>query len=359
MQPSTRSASGTSGTSDAPESDAPLADDRPDVSIVIPLYDEEESLTELAEAIRSVCEDEGLRFEIWLIDDGSGDGSWHVVEALHAKDPRVAGIRLRRNYGKSAALALGFERARGRYVITMDADMQDDPAEIPRLIGQLEEGFDLVSGWKKTRHDPLVKRLSSKLFNRVTRGISGIALHDFNCGLKAYRREVVESVHVYGELHRYVPLLARWKGYDRITEMVVEHHPRRYGRSKFGLDRFVKGFLDLILVIFLTRFVVRPMHFFGTLGTLAFLGGMIISLWISIDKIVMGNPIGDRPLLFMGTLMIIVGVQMFTTGLLGEMMVRSEMESTEAYRVMETLPPSTGVDPGVDMDADPGTNSDA
>ena len=314
--------------------------DCPDVSVVVPVYDEADSLTELTREIRSACEDAGYRFEIWFVDDGSQDASWQVIETLHKEDARIAGLRLRRNYGKSAALALGFEHARGDYVVTMDADLQDVPAEIPGLIARLEEGFDLVSGWKKTRRDPLSKRVPSKFFNRVTRIISGVRLHDFNCGLKAYRREVVKSVRVYGELHRYIPLLAKWEGYDRISEVVVEHRARRHGRSKFGLDRFIKGFLDLISVTFLTRFAVRPMHFFGTFGTLAFFIGFVLSLWLSIDKIAFGNPIGDRPLLLLGALMMVVGVQMCTTGLLGEMIVRPGMERTDSYRVMATLPPA-------------------
>ena len=314
--------------------------DSPDVSVVVPVYDEADSLTELAREIRSVCEGAGYRFEVWFVDDGSQDTSWQVIETLHKKDDRIAGLRLRCNYGKSAALALGFKEAQGKYVVTMDADLQDVPAEIPRLIARIEEGFDLVSGWKKTRRDPLSKRLPSKFFNRVTRIISGVRLHDFNCGLKAYRREVVKSVRVYGELHRYIPLLAKWEGYDRISEVVVEHRARRYGHSKFGLDRFVKGFLDLISVTFLTRFAIRPMHFFGAFGTLAFFIGFVLSLWLSIDKIAFGNPVGDRPLLLLGALMMVVGVQMFTTGLVGEMIVRPRMERTDSYRVMATLPPA-------------------
>ena len=313
--------------------------DIPDVSVVVPVYDEADSLPELAGEIRAACEGAGYRFEAWFVDDGSRDASWRAIRELHAEDPRMAGLRLRRNYGKSAALALGFEQARGRYVVTMDGDLQDAPAEIPRLVARLEEGFDLVSGWKKKRRDPLGKRIPSKFFNRVTRIISGVRLHDFNCGLKAYRRGVVKSVRVYGELHRYIPLLAKWEGYDRISEIPVEHRPRRYGRSKFGLDRFVKGFLDLISVTFLTRFAARPMHFFGAFGTLAFFVGFALSLWLSIDKIVFGDPIGDRPLLLFGALMMVVGVQMFTTGLLGEMIVRPRMERADSYRVMEALPP--------------------
>src|SRR5690606_6031276 len=248
---------------------------------------------------------------------------WPEIERLHAADPRFAGIRFRRNYGKSAALAVGFQHARGRYVVTMDADLQDNPAEVPNLITALEEGagYDLVSGWKKKRHDPIEKRLPSKFYNYVTRKMSGIPLHDFNCGLKAYRSEVVRHVRVYGELHRFIPLLAQWEGYERITERAVEHRPRVHGRTKFGLERYLRGYLDLISVVFLTRFAARPMHFFGTLGTLAFLGGFLISLWLSVDKLVFGHPIGDRPLLLFGVLMILLGAQMFSTGLLGEMFI--------------------------------------
>ncbi|MEM9664015.1 MAG: glycosyltransferase family 2 protein, partial [Bacteroidota bacterium] len=206
-----------------------------DLSLVIPVYNEAESLPELAAGIEAVCAEAGLTYEVWLVDDGSSDSSWEVIEALHAQDPRFMGVRFRRNYGKSAALAVGFEQARGRYVITMDADLQDDPAEIPLLIGHLEEGeYDLVSGWKQKRHDPLGKTIPSRFFNAITRGFSGIPLHDFNCGLKIYRREVVKSVRVYGELHRYIPLLAKWEGYERIGEKVVQHHARKYGHTKFG-----------------------------------------------------------------------------------------------------------------------------
>ncbi len=317
------------------------ATDCPDVSIVVPVFDEEESLPELARQIAAACEGEGYSFDVWLVDDGSRDDSWQVIEAIHEADPRFAGVRLRRNYGKSAALSIGFEQATGRYVVTMDADLQDDPSEVPHLLADLDSGFDLVSGWKKQRRDPLNKRVPSRFFNYVTRKISGIPLHDFNCGLKAYRKGVVKNVHVYGELHRYIPLLAKWEGYDRITERVIRHRPRQYGRTKFGFDRYIKGFLDLISVLFLTRFAARPMHFFGTFGTLAFIAGFLISLWISVDKIAFGNPIGDRPLLLLGALMIVVGVQMFTTGLVGEMIIKREMEETSSYQVTQTLLPAS------------------
>ena len=309
----------------------------PDLSIVVPAYEEEASLPELARRLRAACDEAGRSFEVWIVDDGSRDGTWAVIEALNAEDARFAGIRFRRNYGKSAALAVGFEQAEGRYVVTLDADLQDDPAEIPGLVARLEEGYDIVSGWKKTRRDPLSKTVPSRFFNFVTRKISGLPLHDFNCGLKAYRRPVVKDVRVYGELHRYIPLLAKWEGYERITEKPVEHHPREHGRTKFGLERFIRGFLDLLSVVFLTRFAARPMHFFGSLGTLAFVSGFLISLWLSVEKIFFGHPLGDRPLLLFGVLMILLGAQMFTTGLLGEMIIQPRMERTASYQVAEVL----------------------
>jgi len=324
--------------SSLPHSGADTA--RPDVSIVVPAYEEAESLPELAERIRAACGDAGLSFQVWIVDDGSRDDTWAAVQALHEDDARIAGLRFQRNYGKSAALAVGFDRAQGTYVVTMDADLQDDPAEIPALIEKLEAGdYDLVSGWKRDRRDPLRKTIPSRFFNWVTRLSSGLPLHDFNCGLKAYRREVVKSVDVYGELHRYIPLLAKWAGYGRVAEQPVEHHPRKYGTTKFGVDRFVKGFLDLVTVVFLTRFAVRPMHFFGGAGTLTFLSGFAINLWLTIDKLVYGHPIGDRPLLLLGLLLILFGAQMFTTGLLGEMVIQPRMEDTDTYVVGEALPP--------------------
>jgi len=312
---------------------------------VIPAYEEAESLPELAERIRAACEGAELPFRVWIVDDGSRDDTWAAVRSLHEEDARFAGLRFQRNYGKSAALAVGFERAEGTYVVTMDADLQDDPAEIPALIEKLEEGFDLVSGWKKDRKDPLRKTLPSRFFNWVTRWISGLPLHDFNCGLKAYRREVVKSVNVYGELHRYIPLLAKWAGYDRVAEKPVRHHPRKYGKTKFGLERFIQGFLDLITVLFLTRFAVRPMHFFGGLGTLTFTTGVGINLWLTIDKLVFGHPIGDRPLLLLGLLLILFGAQLFTTGLLGEMVIQPRMEDPDSYVVGETLLPNEAEQP--------------
>ena len=312
---------------------------QPHLSVVVPILDEEDSLPELAVKLRDMCEGEGYSCEVWLIDDGSTDRTWQVIQQINEEDSRFAGIRFRRNYGKSAALAVGFQRARGRYVVTIDADLQDDPEEIPALINILKDGYDLVSGWKKRREDPLNKTIPSRVINFATRKLTGLPLHDINCGLKAYRREVVKSVKVYGELHRYIPLLAKWEGFSRITEKPVKHHARKYGKTKFGIERFIRGFLDLITVLFMTRFAVRPMHFFGAIGSTAFFGGFLISLWISVDKLVFGNPIGDRPLLLLGVLLIILGFQMFTTGLLGEMIIRPRMEETTSYHVVEMMEP--------------------
>jgi glycosyltransferase involved in cell wall biosynthesis len=328
--------------------------DRPDVSLVIPLLDEAESLPELADRIRAALDGAGRSFEVWMVDDGSTDSSWDVIRALHRADPRFAGVRFRKNYGKSAALAIGFKHARGRYVVTLDADLQDDPAEIPEMVRRLEAGADLVSGWKQTRHDPLSKTIPSRFFNGVTRLVSGIPLHDFNCGLKAYRADVVKHVRVYGELHRYIPLLAKWEGYDRIEEQVVQHHKRKHGRTKFGLERFIRGFLDLITVVFVTRFGRRPMHFFGGLGTLSFLGGFAISLYLSVGWF-LGTPIGNRPLFFLGIMLVILGVQLFLAGFLGEMIVRPEMERTDDVHLRALVEPDVKrAEPRVAETVEPG-----
>ncbi|HEX8297529.1 MAG TPA: glycosyltransferase family 2 protein [Rubricoccaceae bacterium] len=311
----------------------------PDLSIVVPVYDEAESLPELADRIRSAMGVGGLTFEVWLVDDGSRDDSWSVIERLHTEDGRFRGVRFRRNYGKSAALAAGFARTTGRCVATLDADLQDDPDELPAMVAKLDAGADLVSGWKQTRNDPLEKTIPSRFFNGVTRWMSGIPLHDFNSGIKAYRAEVVKSVRVYGELHRYIPLLAKWEGYDRIEEQVVQHHARKYGQTKFGLERYLRGFLDLITVVFLTRFARRPMVFFGGLGTISFVFGFAVLLYLSVAKLFYGEPIGDRPLLTLGVTALLLGSQSFLAGLLGEMIVRPEMEDVRRYEVRdETLP---------------------
>ena len=252
-----------------------------DISVVVPLYNEEESLPELVEWIDRVARGEGLSYEVILVDDGSGDGSWRVIESLHERFAAVRGIKFARNYGKSAALYCGFAEARGEVVFTMDADLQDSPDEIPALRHMvLDEGYDLVSGWKKKRHDPAGKRWPSKFFNWTARIVSGIRLHDFNCGLKAYRRRVVKAIEVYGEMHRYIPILAKQAGFKRIGEKVVEHRARKYGHSKFGMERMVKGYLDLITVSFLSRFGRSPMYFFGSLGTLMFLFGGCTTAWV-------------------------------------------------------------------------------
>lgn len=316
-----------------------MSSSAPQLSIVVPCYNEAASLRQLADEIRTACAEAGLTFEVWLVDDGSDDETWERIQAIHREDPRYAGIRFRRNHGKAAALAVGFDRVRAPYVATIDADLQDDPAEIPALLEKLEEGYDLVSGWKKDRKDSWKKTVPSRLFNAVTRAVSGIPLRDFNCGLKVYRREVVQSVQIYGELHRYIPLLAKWEGFDRIAEKPVRHRSRRHGSTKFGSERFIRGFLDLVSVVFLTRFAARPMHFFGSLGTLCFLVGFVINIYLTVLKL-MGQSLSDRPLLFLGMLLILVGIQLFSTGLLGEMIVRPAVEDLENYPIEAELRPA-------------------
>ncbi|HFA49458.1 MAG TPA: glycosyltransferase [Bacteroidetes bacterium] len=306
-----------------------------DLSIVIPLFNEEESLPELEAWIRRVMDEHKFSYEVIMIDDGSRDGSWKVVESLIEKNPNVKGIKFRRNYGKSAALYVGFETAEGEVVITMDADLQDSPDEIPELYRMIkEDGYDLVSGWKKKRHDPLSKRIPSKFYNAITRKISGIQLNDFNCGLKSYRKAVVKSIEVYGEMHRYTPILAKWSGFYNIGEKVVEHHARKFGYSKFGMERFVKGFLDLFSVTFIGKFGKRPLHFFGTLGTLFFIGGFFILAYLSYEKLIdQEYGIADRPLFYFGILTLIMGTQLFVTGFLAELLVRNS--STRNRYVIE------------------------
>ncbi|MBL7804492.1 MAG: glycosyltransferase family 2 protein [Saprospiraceae bacterium] len=301
------------------------------LSLVIPLLNEAESLPELEAWIRRVCENEGLEYEILFIDDGSTDGSWAVINALKNANPRVRGFKFRRNYGKSAALHTGFHAAKGDVVITMDADLQDSPDEIPDLRRMIvEDGFDLVSGWKKKRYDPWTKTFPTKLFNAVTRRMSGIYLHDFNCGLKSYRRDVVKTVEVYGEMHRYIPVIAKWAGFGRIGEKVVEHRARKYGYSKFGWERFVNGFLDLLSIYFVGKFGKRPMHFFGTMGVLSFLAGFGSLLWLTISKVFYQQwGIADRPAFFFGILALIVGVQLFLAGFLAEMINRNSPRRDE------------------------------
>lgn len=304
-----------------------------DLSIVVPLYNEAESLPELVAWIDRVARANNLSYEAILVDDGSKDGSWKVIESLKRSYPAVRGIGFARNYGKSAALYCGFEAARGEVVITMDADLQDSPDEIPALRHMiLDEGYDLVSGWKKKRYDPLGKRLPSKFFNWTARTVSGIRLHDFNCGLKAYRLKVVKSIEVYGEMHRYIPFLAKQAGFTRIGEKVVEHHARKYGHSKFGMERMVKGYLDLITVWFMSHFGRSPMYFFGGLGTLMFLFGGVTTLWVIATKIyrqlhdIPVRAVTDQPLFYLAILAVILGVQLFLAGFLGELINRGSSD---------------------------------
>ncbi len=297
-----------------------------DLSIVIPLYNEEESLPELAAWIKRVVDENHLSYEIIMIDDGSNDGSWEVIEQLHAADPNIKGIKFQRNYGKSAALNEGFKAAQGEVVITMDADMQDSPDEIPELHRMIvEDGYDMVSGWKKKRFDnTLTKNIPSKLFNAAARRSSKIKLHDFNCGLKSYKKKLVKSIEVYGEMHRYIPILAKWAGFRKIGEKVVEHRARKYGVTKFGWERFVNGFLDLSSIMFVGKFGKRPMHFFGLWGTLCFMLGLGIFLWLTISKFLFDvTGLTQRPLFFFALMLMIIGTQMFLAGFLGELVSRN------------------------------------
>lgn len=300
-----------------------------DISVVVPLYNEEESLGELVAWIDRVASKNKLSYEVIMVDDGSSDNSWEVVEQLSKQYSTIHGIRFARNYGKSAALYCGFEAVRGDVVFTMDADLQDSPDEIPEMRRMIiEEGYDMVSGWKKKRYDPIGKRLPSKFFNWTARIVSGIKLHDFNCGLKAYRRKVVKSIEVYGEMHRYIPILAKHAGYKNIGEKVVQHQERKYGVSKFGMERMIKGYLDLITVSFMSHFGRSPMYFFGSLGTLMFLVGGGTTVWIILAKIYKQmhglhlRAVTDQPLFFIAILAIILGVQLFLAGFLGELINR-------------------------------------
>ncbi len=305
-----------------------------DISVVIPLYNEAESLPELTSWIDRVMVSHDLSYEIILVDDGSTDTSWSIIEALKQQNAAIFGIKFRRNYGKSAALNVGFEQARGAVVITMDADLQDSPDEIPDLYKKIkEEGYDLVSGWKKVRHDPLTKTIPTKLFNAVTRQMSGIHnLHDFNCGLKAYKKDVIKSIEVYGEMHRYIPVLAKWAGFKKIGEQVVQHFPRKYGTTKFGPGRFIKGFLDLLSIFFVGKFGKRPMHFFGTMGVLSFLTGFVIACWLIAEKLIsIANEtpyrnVTEQPLFFLALIAIVIGSQLFLTGFVAELISRSNSE---------------------------------
>ena len=311
-----------------------------DISVVVPLYNEVESLPELHQWIVKVMNENGFSHEILFIDDGSKDGSWDVVDELHQKDVNVKGIKFQRNYGKSAALQKGFEAVLGRVVITMDADLQDSPDEIPELYRMvMEDDFDLVSGWKKKRYDPITKTLPTKLYNWAARRITGIHLHDFNCGLKAYKNAVVKSVEIYGDMHRYIPALAKYAGFNTIGEKVVAHQARKYGTTKFGLNRFINGPLDLMTVAFMGKFGKKPMHFFGVLGMLMFVVGFGFAFYLGIDKLFIetnGRLIADRTEFYIAIAAMIMGVQFFLAGFIAEMMGRSSSHRN-VYLIEKTI----------------------
>lgn len=317
--------------------------DQLDVSVVIPLLNEDESLAELHRWTVEILSSNHLSYEIIFVDDGSTDHSWQVIEELSRQDPQVRGIKFRRNYGKSAALNSGFQAAQGEVVITMDADLQDSPEEIPSLYKMIsQEGFDLVSGWKKRRHDPISKTIPSRFFNWVTRKTSGIKLHDFNCGLKAYRLEVIKSIEIYGEMHRYIPVIANYAGFTRIGEKVVSHQSRKYGVTKFGLDRFVKGFLDLLSITFVSKFGRRPMHFFGTFGTLMFVLGFLAAAWLGAQKLynlhhgIKAILVTSSPYFYISLTLMIIGSLLFLTGFLAEMISRISVDRNQ-YLVSKTV----------------------
>ena len=315
-----------------------------DISIVVPLLNERESLPPLVAWLHRVLSGMGKAYEVILIDDGSSDGSWEEIQRLAHEDARVKGIRFGRNYGKSPALNEGFIAAQGEVVITMDADLQDDPDEIPELYRMIrEEGFDLVSGWKKKRYDPLTKTIPTKLFNWTTRRVSGVYLHDFNCGLKAYRKAVVKNIEVFGEMHRYIPFIAKKEGFGHIGEKVVKHHPRKYGKTKFGFDRFINGFLDLLTITFVFRFGRKPMHFFGAVGTFMFLLGFFSAAWVVGEKLwhvyalhEAAPRVSDQGLFYVALTAMIIGVQLFTVGFVAEL-VRRYSPERNVYRVNERV----------------------
>ncbi len=309
-----------------------------DISVVVPLFNEEESLPELSTWIHRVCREHSLNYEIIFIDDGSSDDSWKIINSLAKKNKQIRACRFRRNYGKSAALHTGFQHASGKVVITMDADLQDSPEEIPELYSMIrKEGFDMVSGWKKNRHDPISKTLPSKLFNWTARKVTGIKLHDFNCGLKSYNRKVVKSIEVYGEMHRYIPVLAKRAGFSRIGEKVVSHQKRKYGTTKFGWERFINGFLDLLSISFISRFGKRPMHMFGTLGTLMFLIGFLAAAWLGAQKLYNLKKgfqtilIADSPYFYLALTAMIIGTLLFVSGFLGELISRNATERNKYF----------------------------
>ena len=314
------------------------------ISVVIPLFNEEESLPELTRWIKQVMDPNQFTYEIIFVDDGSNDQSWKVIESLNRANPSVKGIKFRRNHGKSAALYAGFAEARGEVVITMDADLQDNPEEIPELYQMItEQNYDLVSGWKKKRHDPVLsKNIPSKFYNWTARRMTGIKIHDFNCGLKAYRSQVVKSIEVYGEMHRYIPVLAKWAGFKKIGEKVVKHQERRYGETKFGMERFIRGPLDLLSVIFISRFSKKPMHFFGVLGSLMFLVGLIATVTVGVNKLValshhlVAPRVTDNPYFYLALTAMIIGTQLFLAGFIGELVSRNSADRNK-YLIEDTL----------------------
>lgn len=314
-----------------------------EISVLIPLYNEDESLSELHDWIKKVMEEHDFSYEILFVDDGSTDDSWNVIKGLQAKNPKVRGFKFRRNQGKTAALQTGFNASNGDVVITMDADLQDSPEEIPELYRMItKDGYDLVSGWKQKRYDPITKTLPTKLFNAVTRSISDIYLHDFNCGLKAYTSEVVKNITIYGEMHRYVPVIAKWNGFGKIGEKVVQHQSRKYGHTKFGLERFINGFLDLLSITFVNKFGRRPMHFFGSFGFISFFFGTLITLFLIFEKIYCiytqkpFRNVTDNPLFYLALVAIILGSQLFLAGFLGELFVKQNVDK-EDYTVSEEV----------------------
>jgi len=314
-----------------------------DISVVIPCFNEQESLPELTSWISRVNDQGGFTYEIIFVDDGSSDGTWEVIKELSADNAHVKGLKFNRNYGKSAALQTGFQHAKGAVVITMDADLQDSPEEIPGLYQMIKnKNYDLVSGWKKVRHDPISKTIPSKFFNLVTRRISGIHLHDFNCGLKAYKNIVVKNIHVYGEMHRYIPVICKWHGFANIGEKIVEHQPRKYGTTKYGLERFIYGFLDLLSVTFVSRFKRKPMHFFGTLGTISFLIGLIITASVISVKLynlyhhIPLRDVTDQPVFYLALVAIVIGVQLFLAGFLAEMHTMTNEKETQYLLIDKT-----------------------
>lgn len=307
-----------------------------ELSVVIPVYNEGENLNSLYNQLKSVLESLGKTYEIILVDDGSTDSSFSILKKLHGQDHNVKVIQLRRNFGKAAALSAGFTSAQGKIIITMDADLQDDPRGIPNFIKKLNEGYDLVSGWRFKRQDPVSRTFPSRLFNSLTAALTGVKVHDFNCGFKAYRKELIESLDLYGELHRYIPALAHWKGF-KVGETKVEHHPRAHGKSKYGVERLFRGLTDLFTVMYLTKYMKKPLHLFGAMGVLLLVIGFIINAYLAILKFILRQPIGGRPLLLLGVLLMLIGFQIISTGLIGEMIVSTRHKGEKGYAVRKIL----------------------